>query len=309
MTQIQFGFTMPYGARSIRRRATFVADLHRALDLVTGHFDSAWSIDHLLPDDVDMLEGFTTLTYMAARHPELTFGHTVLCQSFRNPALVAQMGATLHFLSGGRFVLGIGAGWHQEEYRAYGYEFPPAHTRVEQLEEAIQIIKAMWTEKRTTFTGRHYRVSDARCEPRPDPLPLIMIGAFRPKMLRLTAKYADWWNVSSTAVESYRRIVEECERACAEVGRDHATLRRSWCGGCVCAPTQEEVERIVRDLNSDENGVDDFDFAGTPAQVVEQMRAFIDLGIDYFMLDCGGFPNLTALELLVNEVLPALNAE
>ena len=309
MTQIQFGFTMPYGARGIRRRPTFVEDLHRALDLVTGHFDSAWSIDHLLPDDVDMLEGFTTLTYMAARHPELTFGHTVLCQSFRNPALVAQMGATLHFLSGGRFILGIDAGWHQEEYRAYGYEFPPAHTRVEQLEEAIQIIKAMWTEKRTTFTGRHYRVSDARCEPRPDPLPLIMIGAFRPKMLRLTAKYADWWNVSSTAVESYRRIVEECERACAEVGRDPATLRRSWCGGCVCAPTQEEVERIVRDLYSDENGVDDFDFAGTPAQVIEQMRAFIDLGIDYFMLDCGGFPNLTTLELLVDEVLPALNVE
>jgi alkanesulfonate monooxygenase SsuD/methylene tetrahydromethanopterin reductase-like flavin-dependent oxidoreductase (luciferase family) len=94
MTRIQFGFTMPYRARGHARRPTFVEDLNRALDLVTGHFDSAWSIDHLLPDDADMLEGFTTLTYMAARHPELTFGHTVLCQSFRNPALLAQMGAT-----------------------------------------------------------------------------------------------------------------------------------------------------------------------------------------------------------------------
>ena len=110
MTHIQFGFTMPYGARTRAQRPTFVQDLDRALDLVAGHFDSAWSIDHLLPDSADQLEGFTLLTYMADRHPQLTFGHTVLCQSFRNPALLAQMSATLHFLSSGRFILGIGAG-------------------------------------------------------------------------------------------------------------------------------------------------------------------------------------------------------
>ena len=307
MTSIQFGFTMPYGARDIARRPTFVEDLNRALDLVAGHFDSAWSIDHLLPDDADLLEGFTTLTYMAARHPELTFGHTVLCQSFRNPALLAHMGATLHFLSGGRFILGIGAGWQQAEYRAYGYDFPAAGTRVEQLEEALQIINAMWTEERATFAGRHYRVSDARCAPRPDPIPLVMVGAFKPKMLRLTAKYADWWNVSSTGVEGYKRMAEECERACADVGRDPATLRRTWGGGCICASTQEEAEAIAGDLYAG-NDSDNFDFVGAPQQIVEQMRAFIDLGIDYFMLDCGGFPKLTTLELLVNEVLPALNA-
>jgi alkanesulfonate monooxygenase SsuD/methylene tetrahydromethanopterin reductase-like flavin-dependent oxidoreductase (luciferase family) len=307
MTHIQFGFTMPYGARDIARRPTFVEDLNRALDLVAGHFDSAWSIDHLLPDDADLLEGFTTLTYMAARHPQLTFGHAVLCQSFRNPALLAHMGATLHFLSGGRFILGLGAGGQQEEYRAYGYDFPSAHTRVEQLEEALQIIKAMWTDERATFAGRHYHVSEARCAPRPDPIPTIMVGAFKPKMLRLTAKYADWWNVSSTGVKDYRRLVEECERACVEVGRDPVTLRRSWCGGCACARTQEEAERFVGD-NSANDAVDDFDFVGTPHQVIEQMRAFIDLGIDYFMLDCGGFPNLTTLEMLMHEVLPALNA-
>jgi alkanesulfonate monooxygenase SsuD/methylene tetrahydromethanopterin reductase-like flavin-dependent oxidoreductase (luciferase family) len=307
MTRIQFGFIMSYGARDKARRPTFVEDLNRALDLAAGHFDSAWSIDHLLPDDADMLEGFTTLTYMAARHPELTFGHTVLCQSFRNPALLAHMGATFHFLSGGRFILGIGAGWHQEEYRAYGYDFPPAHTRVEQLEEALQIIKAMWTEERATFAGRHYRVSDARCAPRPDPIPLVMVGAFRPKMLRVTAKYADWWNVSSTGVEAYKHMAEECERACAAVGRDPATLRRTWGGGCICASTQGEAEAIAGDLFAG-NDSDNFDFVGTPQQIVEQMRPFIDMGVDYFMLDCGDFPRLTTLELLINEVLPALKA-
>ena len=310
MTQIQFGFTMPYGARTRAQRPTFIQDLDRALDLVAGHFDSAWSIDHLLPDSADQLEGFTLLTYMAACHPQLTFGHTVLCQSFRNPALLAQMGATLHFLNGGRFILGIGAGSSggADEYRAYGYDFPAGHVRVEQLEETLQIIKAMWTQEQAIFVGRHYRVSDARCEPKPNPMPPIMVGAFGPKMLRLTAKYADWWNVSSTGVEGYQRLVEECERACADVGRDPKTLRRSWCGGCVCAFTPEEAERLARESNMTNNTDDDFDFVGTPKQLVEQMRAFIELGVDYFMLDCGGFPNLMTLELLANEVLPALNA-
>src|SRR5262245_60563765 len=166
MTHVQFGFIMPAGALNSARRPTFVGDLNRALDLVTGHFDSAWTIDHLQADEADQLEGFTTLTYMAALHPQLKFGNTVLCQSFRNPALLAQMGATLQFLSGGRFILGLGAGWRQEEYLAYGYDFPPAHTRVEQLAETLQIIKLMWTEEQANFAGRHYHVSNAHCEPK-----------------------------------------------------------------------------------------------------------------------------------------------
>ncbi len=306
MTRIQFGFIMPAGALNAARRPTFVEDLNRALDLVTGHFDSAWSIDHLQADEADQLEGFTMLTYMAALHPQLKFGHTVLCQSFRNPALLAQMGATLQFLSGGRFILGLGAGWHQEEYRAYGYDFPPAHTRVEQLAEALQIIKLMWTEEQATFEGRHYHVSNAHCEPKPDPIPPIMVGAFKPKMLRLTAKYADWWNVSSTGVEGYRRIAEEFESACAEVGRDPVTVLRSWSGGCACAPTQVEAESFARGLYAADNAYDDFGFVGTPQQVIAQLRSFIDLGVEYFMLDCSGFPKLTTLELLITEVFPAL---
>jgi len=307
MTRIQLGFCMPGDSLDKKRRATFVEDLNRALELVTGHFDSAWIIDHLQFGDADVLEGFTALTYLAALHPQLKFGHTVLCQSFRNPALLAKMGATLHFLSGGRFILGLGAGWHEEEYRAYGYDFLPAHVRVEQLEEALQIIKAMWAEEKATFEGKYYRVIEARCEPKPDPTPTVMVGAFRPKMLRLTAKYADWWNVSSTGIQGYRRMAEAFERACAEVGRDPSTVRRSWGGGCACAPTQAEAEVFAGGLYSADNAFDDFGFIGTPKQVVEQMHPFIDLGVDYFMFDCGGFPKLTTLEMLINEVLPALN--
>jgi alkanesulfonate monooxygenase SsuD/methylene tetrahydromethanopterin reductase-like flavin-dependent oxidoreductase (luciferase family) len=305
---IQFGFCLPGGAREAQGRATFVADLDRALDLVGGQFDSAWAVDHLQFGGDDVLEGFTTLAYLAARHPRLRFGHTVLCQSFRNPALLAKMGATLQFLSGGRFILGLGAGWHAEEYRAYGYDFPADGVRVDQLEEALQIIRALWTQPQVTFEGRHYRVVEARCEPRPSPLPPLMLGAFKPRMLRLAARYADWWNVSSTGSGAYRSMAAELERACAEAGRDPATIRRSWGGGCACAPTPSEARAFAAGLYApDEPGVD-FGFVGTPAQLVDQMRPFVDLGVDTFMLDCGGFPDLTTLELLAGEVLPALNA-
>ncbi len=305
MTHVQLGFVMPTESHDKSELSTFIEDLNHALSLIAGHFDSAWMVDHLMVDDV--LESFTALTYMTALHPQLKFGHTVLCQSFRNPALLAKMAATLQFMSGGRFILGLGAGWREAEYRAYGYDFPANGVRVEQLEETLQIIKALWTQEKATIVGKHYRVIDAQLEPKPDPLPIIMVGAFKPKMLRLTAKYADWWNVSSTGIEPYRRMVGEFESVCAEIGRVPSTVRRSWVGGCACAATQQEAEALTEGRWSI-NNPEDFGFVGTPQQVIEQMRPFIEIGIDYFMFDCGGFPRLTTLELLINEVLPALNA-
>jgi alkanesulfonate monooxygenase SsuD/methylene tetrahydromethanopterin reductase-like flavin-dependent oxidoreductase (luciferase family) len=308
MRPVTFGLVLPVGSPTREGRTSFVADLNRALSLIAKHFDSVWMIDHLQSGTDDLLESFTTISYLAALHPQLRFGQTVVCQSFRNPALLAKMGATLQFLSGGRFVLGLGAGWNEEEYRAYGYDFPLASVRVAQLEEAIQIIKAMWTQEQATFEGVHYRVLGASCEPRPDPTPPLIIGAFKPKMLRLTATYADGWDVSSTGIVPYRRMAETFAQACAEVGRDPTTVRRSWSGGCVCAPTQAEAEAIGGDRYSAQNQ-DDFSFVGTPAQIVEQMCPFIALGVDSFLLDCGGFPNLTTLELLVHEILPFVTSE
>lgn len=307
MTRIKFGFIMPADRLDPARRSTYLSDLNTALDLITGHFDSAWIIDHLQDGESDLLESFTTLSYMAALHPQLKFGQVVVCQSFRNPALLAKMGATLQFLSGGRYMLGIGAGWDETEYNAYGYAFPPAPARVEQLEETLQILKAMWSQTPASFTGQHYQIANAYCEPKPDPIPPIMVGAFRPKMLALTARYADEWNVSSTGVNKYRRLVEEFEKACHVAGRVASTVRRSWCGGCVCAPTPAQAQVLAGDRYKADNLEDDFDFVGTPRQVVEHMRSFIELGVDRFMVDCGGFPNLTTLEMLVNEIVPDLN--
>ncbi|MBA2288620.1 MAG: LLM class flavin-dependent oxidoreductase [Ktedonobacteraceae bacterium] len=302
MNRIQFGWALPSGPKSGMQSATYLANLRQGFELVQGHADSIWFVDHVQFDDSALLEGWTAITYLAALYPQFMYGHAVLCQSFRNPALLAKMAATLQFLSGGRFILGIGAGWKEDEYTAYGYDFPSAGTRVEELDETLQIIKALWRDERATVQGKHYRVENAWCEPKPDPLPTIMVGGAKPRMLRLVARHSDWWNVSWTAIDTYREQVPECEKACAEVGRDPATLRRTWFGGCFCAPTQAAVDDFKQKLTQPWTG-----FLGTPEQVIEQMRAFTDLGVDYFMLSAIGFPKPTTLELLVNEVFPALN--
>ena len=308
MPQVQLGLVIPAEFPDASGPASLVSDAHRALELVAGHFDSVWVVDHLQSGEDQRLEGFTTLTYLAALHPGFRFGNAVLCQSFRNPAHLAKMGATLQLLSGGRFILGLGAGCNEEEYRAYGYDFAPALDRVRQLEETIQIIKALWSTQSATFEGEYYRIRDAYCEPRPDPIPPLMLGAFRPKMLRLVAQHADWWNVSSSGPRRYSRMAAELERACLEVGRSPATIRRTWVGGLACAATRVMAEELAALRGTNTNDFDDFDFVGTPAEIAEQMREFVEMGVDYFMLDAADFPRLNGLEMLVREVLPALRA-
>lgn len=302
---IQFGLVLPNGAPTPANRASFCATLDRMLDRASGSFDSVWCVDHLQPDGSDQLDSFTTLAYLAGRHPQLIFGHSVICQSYRNPALIALMGATLQFLSGGRYVMGLGAGWNQAEHVAYGYPFPDAGERVEQLAETLQIITELWKGGSVTYQGRHYRVDGARCEPTPEPRPPLMLGAFGPRMLRLAARYADWWNVSSTSPSEYQRLSNRLDQACAEIGREPATLRRTWCGGCICAPTRDRALRLAGDRYGLDPASKELDLVGTPEHVVDQVSAFVELGVDYFMLDCGGFPDLTTLELLVDEVIPA----
>jgi alkanesulfonate monooxygenase SsuD/methylene tetrahydromethanopterin reductase-like flavin-dependent oxidoreductase (luciferase family) len=304
MTKVRFGLVIPAEFPDQSGAHSLLEDASRAICRAEGHFESVWVVDHFQAGTVNRLEAFTLLTYLAARHPAFKFGHTVLCQSFRNPALVAKMGATLQLLTGGRFILGMGAGGDEEEYEAYGYPFPTAPERVEQLEEAITIIKALWSAPAVTFNGKHHRVNRAVCEPRPNPTPPLMVGAFRPRMLRLVAKHADCWNVSSSGPIRYARMAAEMERACLESGRGPATLTRSWVGGVACATTSLAAEQLggSRFTQDDE----DYSLVGTPAEVTSQMQTLIDLGVDYFMLDIAGFPQLDALELLITDVLPAV---
>jgi alkanesulfonate monooxygenase SsuD/methylene tetrahydromethanopterin reductase-like flavin-dependent oxidoreductase (luciferase family) len=302
MPHIQFGLTIPARPPQDMSRETFLNTVQKGLALVAGYFDSAWIVDHVQDNTINYLEGWTVLTYLAALAPHLDIGHIVLCQSFRNPALLAKMASTLQYMSGGRFILGLGAGWKEDEYRAYGYDFPSARTRVEQLDETLQIIKALWYEKVATVQGKHYSITDAYCEPKPDPIPPILIGGTKPRMLRLIARHADWWSVPWINIDAYLPMAQSFEQVCKDVGRDPATVRRTWYGGSFCASTEAMVQAMSQGKKLSAGF-----FVGTPTQVVEQMRPFIDLGIDYFMLNWGGFPDFTTLEALAYEVLPALN--
>ncbi|GCE30822.1 hypothetical protein KDA_63060 [Dictyobacter alpinus] len=302
MAKVEFGWSMPAGNGNIDRDA-YLRAIAKGLEIIPGSFDSAWLSDHLQFGTDDVLECWTELTYLAAKHPQLKFGHIVLCQLFRNPALLAKMAATFQYMSRGRLILGMGAGWNEEECLAYNIYFPPADVRLEELEEALVIINALWRQDDVTFIGNHHQVQHAYCRPRPDPIPPLMVAGFQPKTLQLTARYADWWNIMGADLDLAKKHIANCERACAEVGRNPATLRRTLHATCLCAPK----ESIVHELTANSTIATEHEFIGTPKQVIDQIRPFIDIGIDYFILHCEGFPNLITLETLANDVIPYLS--
>jgi alkanesulfonate monooxygenase SsuD/methylene tetrahydromethanopterin reductase-like flavin-dependent oxidoreductase (luciferase family) len=239
------------------------------LPVVLPHFDSIWIADHFYGFDKEKTEGFleawVSLTWLAAKFPTVDLCHHVLGHGYRNPALIAKMASTLQFLSGGRFMLGIGAGWREDEYRSYGYDFPPTAVRLRQLEEVVQICRLMWTEPHPTFSGDHFSIDDAAATPRPDVVPPVCIGSNGPQIgLPIVGRQADIWNGAHRDDDTYlanRDIV----RASAEaVGRDPASITL-----CVT---------VAGDLP-------DTDVAS--AQWVERLAHLQALGVEYFVLDFG----------------------
>ena len=194
--------------------------------------------DHLLPmgGDIDgpVQEGWSILAAVAATVPRVRVGASVICNNFRNPALLAKMAATVDQISGGRLSLGLGVGWYEQEHSAYGYGFPSAGERFRQLEESIQIVQSLFANRRTTFNGAHYQVTDAPLFPKPvqSPLP-IFIGARKPKGMKLAARYAQEWNTTdfNWIVEQQGNELPEVMRtfhqACADEGRDVASIEAS----------------------------------------------------------------------------------
>ena len=193
---------------------------------VLRHFDSVWVADHFYGFDADkkegFLEGWTTLTWLAARYPDVMVGHHVLGHGYRNPALLAKMASTLQVLSGGRFILGIGGGWREDEYRAYGYDFPSAAVRLRQLDEVVQICRLMWTEEHPTFSGRYFSIDDAAATPRPDIVPPVCIGSSGEQIgLPIVGRQADMWNgFHHGDDEAWTRKRDIVLRAAAEAGRN-----------------------------------------------------------------------------------------
>ena len=193
-----------------------------------------WLFDHFMPLGPDqtgpILEAWTLLAACAAQTTRLRFGVMVTGNTYRHPAVLAKMGATVDVISGGRLDFGIGAGWFEFEHNAYGIPLYAPGERIRRLGEACEVIKRMWTETAPSFDGRYYRLQSAYCEPKPvqKPYPPFVIGGGGEQLtLRVVARYADMWNFVGGDVEAFRHKNRVLDEHCAAIGRDPATIVRS----------------------------------------------------------------------------------
>ncbi|MFZ1754738.1 MAG: LLM class flavin-dependent oxidoreductase [Caldilineaceae bacterium] len=309
MSTLQFGWHMHSFPVDGSRGPDFVQQIRNTLDRVQTRFDSVWMDDHMMPwatwqsNDTPYLECMTTIAYFAAAYPSLTFGSSVLGQGYRNPALMAKMAANLQLLTGGRFIFGIGAGWMVEEYEAYNWPFPKPSVRIAQMEEAIEIAKKMWREAPASYEGKYYRIDNAYCEPRPDPIPPILIGGGGEQLtLRVVAKHADWWNIPGGTLENYVHKLDVLRGHCDAVGRDYDSIGKSWSAeAVVVAGTESEAQRIAAASPYNRNTI-----LGTPEQVAEQLRSFVEAGVSYLIVRLLDFPRTDGIELFAEEVMPLL---
>jgi alkanesulfonate monooxygenase SsuD/methylene tetrahydromethanopterin reductase-like flavin-dependent oxidoreductase (luciferase family) len=302
--QADFGWMLPTGRQRIPSHPSgYLTHVQQMVEKVSGSFHSVWIPDHLMEGDADLPEALTTLSFLAGQFPTLFFGTIVISQSYRNPALLAKMAATLQLLSEGRFILGLGAGWNAEEYLAFGYEFPKASVRIAQLGETIQICKALWdsTTKVATFKGAHYQINAATCFPKPAVPPPVMVGGGGEKLtLRIVAQHADWWNLPGSSVEEFTRKIKILDAHCQNFGRPAADIRKTWMGNVSIAPTRREAEAKMTLYDS---WPGDVALLGTPSEIRDQLSAYIELGVDLFILRFVDEPDKSGLDLFQSHVL------
>lgn len=265
-------------------------DWHETVDLARladgdPAWESIWFADHYMPNTAsgEPVEGqsheaWTVLAGLAAVTDRVRLGPLVSPTSVHHPALLANRAATIDHISGGRFVLGLGAGWQVNEHRAYGIALEPPKTRVDRFEEGIQIVRSLLDNGRTSFDGAHYTIVDAPCEPHPvqDKLP-VLVGTAGSRMMRITARWADEWNAwgaPSLAAKQRARFVEACEA----VGTDPATVRTS--SQALVFMSDDESALAERREKADLSR----SLVGTPAQLVEELGAYADAGFDEFIL-------------------------
>jgi len=291
MSAVEFGLMLQPMPLDFPGRELF--DYNRRLIRALKHgFTTLWAEDHLEWGETATVECLTTITYFAAEFPMYKVGSLVMSQGYRNPALLAKMAANLQLISGGRLILGLGTGWKEDEYRAYGYPFPDAGTRVEQLEEAILIIKSMWTSRPASFSGKHYQIQQAYCEPQPSPaIPLLIGGGGEQRTLGIVARYADWYNFNSCTVEQYAHKIAVLREHCNRVGRNPTDIKLTYLGTVSVA---EDPGKVVR--NPQKHVV-----AGNSAEVIKELEQFCEIGVTHFMFR---FLDVETLEYFGKTVVP-----
>jgi F420-dependent oxidoreductase-like protein len=295
------------GAQNKWQKAVDIAVLAEELG-----FDSIWVYDHFhnvpTPAHEAVFECWTTIAAISQRTSRVRLGQMVGCNSYRNPGLLAKITSTIDVISGGRLDWGIGAGWYENEYKGYGYEFPKPSERIGMLKETVEIVKSMWTNEETTYDGRFYKMSRANCDPKPlqNPHPPVWIGGGGEQLtLRVVAQHADVSNFGSS-VDEFIRKREILKGHCKEIGRDEDEIRKTISSEVFIRETEAEV---IAAGNRNIYGGDaeqwrERALVGTPEQVSEKIQRYLDAGCTGFIPWCPDYPSTETLELFAKKVMP-----
>jgi F420-dependent oxidoreductase-like protein len=303
----QFGFTF-----------SEIADLAKEAERLG--FTGLWASDHLFFDSHserrNCLDTWTLITALAPLTTRLRLGTLVTCNSYRQPSILAKMAASVDHLSNGRLEFGIGAGWKEMEYRAYGIPFPPVGTRLAQLEEAVQLIRLLWTEEKASFAGQHYRLENAFCAPKPvqRPLKMWLGGAGEKKLLRIVAQHADGWNmIFGYPPPAVKKKLEVLRRHCDTVGRDFAKLEKSLFIVTCVAEQEQELQTRIADAAQALGSPAILQMAqksgtvGSAEQVADTLRGYQALGFDYFIAMFPYKQDREMLQRFAETVVPLLH--
>jgi F420-dependent oxidoreductase-like protein len=281
-------------------------------------YDTAWTFDHFFPILSDpsgpCFEGWIALAALAAETSRVKVGVLVTGNTYRHPAVLAKMGATLDHTSGGRLMMGIGAAWFEMEHAAYGIPFHTTSERIARLDEAAQVIKLLWAEKQSNFDGRYYKLKDAYCEPKPlqRPRPPIVIGGAGEKLLlRVAAKHADVWNTFGPP-EVFRHKIGVLREHCRAVGRNPNEIEISWAGTTLVTESAQEKEALVRRLSEafgrPPEEVEAGLLVGPASYISDRIHQFIEVGVTHFILIAPAPYNRNTLRQFAERVMPEFRA-
>ncbi len=274
-------------------------------------FHSVWLYDHLhtIPPPIQEVtfECWTSMAALARDTKRVRLGQMVTCNSYRNPALLAKMASTVDVLSHGRLELGIGAGWYEHEYRAYGYPYPSTRERLQRLREGIQVILAMWTQEEATFEGTYYQVRGAINQPKgvqKPHIPLLIGGGGEKVTLRLVAQYANACNVGGD-IATIKHKLAVLKQHCDEIGRDYNSIKRTiLIDDCAIAETEEAA---VAKLTSDQrNNLDEMRktaLIGTPEMIRQRLAEYEETGIQEIIIRFVDATRLESIRLFARECM------
>jgi F420-dependent oxidoreductase-like protein len=327
---MRFGLFVPQGWRldlaGIDPADQWQAMLGVARHADAGPWESVWVYDHLhtVPEPTDEAthEAWALMAALGAATERVRLGQMCTCMGYRNPAYLAKVAATIDVVSGGRVEMGIGGGWYEHEWRAYGYGFPRPGERLAMLDEGVQIMLQMWTKGAASLAGRHYTVDGAICRPLPlqdGGIPLWIAGGGEKKTLRIAAQYAAFTNFDGSP-EGFAHKSSVLEQHCRDLGRDFGSIVRSANYNVVIGQTHKDVEDRLAWIRDHYAAVvparadqvaEQFrtgPAVGTPEQVAETLRGLQDAGMTYAVCYFAEAAyDTSGIELFEREVVPALN--